>query len=68
MYGSPCLSLEHHSRNRALLPVPELQKAKRFRVLLALVPLYSHKRLLLLLHKDKCMRCLIKIFGPFPEY
>lgn len=68
MYGRPCLSLEHHSRNRTLLPVPELQKAKRLRILLALAPLYSHRRLLLLLHTDKCMQCLIKNFGPFPEY
>lgn len=50
-YGRPRLSVVHHSNNSALLLVPLLQNAKRLGVLLARVPLYSHRRLLLLLHK-----------------
>lgn len=40
-------------------------KKQRLRVLLALVPLYSHRRLLLFLHRDKCMQCQIKFLALF---
>lgn len=67
MYGRPCLSLEHHSRNRALLPVLELQKAETESLAGTGSSLQSQE--VASLSAQRQMHAVPdQIFGPFPEY